>query len=345
MTDRRFFSYAGPFSLTELAAMVGAHLSNCADPSILIDDIMPLGSAGNSHLSFMENERYRESLAHSKAGACLISEIHASGAPADMVLLLTDRPRQNFARISQRFYPDEMPGPGLHATASIAASARVGKDCRIDAGAVVGENVSIGDGCWLGANCVIGDWVRIGPVTRIGSNASLSHCDIGARCFIYSGVRIGQPGFGFERDHAGVIKMPQLGRVVIEDDVEIGANSTVDRGSGPDTIIGRGTMIDNLVQIGHNVQIGKGCIIVSMVGIAGSTTVGDHVVIAGQSGVAGHLDIGNGVRIAARSGVTKNIKDGETVGGMPAVPIRDYRRQTAVIRSLVRQARQRLGKG
>ena len=262
-----------------------------------------------------------------------------------MALLLTDRPRRNFARISRNFYPEPFPKPGMDPLASISGSASVGAGCRIDAGAAIGANARIADDCWIGANAVIGDAVRIGPSTRIGTNASLSHCDIGARCYIYPGVCIGQPGFGFESDSAGIVKMPHLGRVIIEDDVEIGANCTVDRGVGPDTVIGQGTMIDNLVHIGHNVQIGKGCIIVAMVGIAGSAKLGDHVVIAAQSGITGHISVGSGVRVAARSGVTKDVRAGEIVAGMPAVPIHDYRRQTAMVRILARRGLNRVEKG
>jgi UDP-3-O-[3-hydroxymyristoyl] glucosamine N-acyltransferase len=254
-----------------------------------------------------------------------------------MILLITDRPRRNFARISRIFHPDRAVEPGIHDRAIVAASARVGAGCRIDAGAVLGERVVLGEGCWVGVNVVIDDAVTVGPATRIGAGASLSHCDVGERCVIYPGARIGQPGFGFEVDASGPIKMPQLGRVIIADDVEVGANTTIDRGAGPDTTIGRGTMIDNLVQIGHNVEIGAGCIIVAQVGIAGSTKIGDHVVLAGQVGVVGHLAIGDRVRVAAQSGVNKSVAEGDVVGGSPAVPIRDYRRQVAAIKALGRR--------
>jgi UDP-3-O-[3-hydroxymyristoyl] glucosamine N-acyltransferase len=176
---------------------------------------------------------------------------------------------------------------------------------------------------------VIGDGVTMDDDCVVGAGASISHTLIGARAYIYAGARIGQDGFGFASGPNGHLRIPQLGRVVIGNDVEIGANSTIDRGAGPDTVIGDGCMIDNLVQIGHNVQMGRGCVIVSQVGISGSTKLGDYVVIGGQTGLAGHLNIGSGVRIAAKSGVHSSIPAGLEMAGIPAVPVREWRRQIA----------------
>ena len=337
MADRRFFDYSGPFSLADIAERTGAQLRNCPDPALMINEIAALDSAVSGDISFLENRRYLAALAKTNASACFISEELAARAPDNIALLVTDRPRRSFARISRIFHPDDVGGPEIHASALIAASARVGADCRIEAGAVIGENAVIGERCWIGPNVVIGKAVCLGAAVQIGANASLSHCEIGARCLIYPGARIGQPGFGFEVDASGPIKMPQLGRVIIAEDVEVGANTTIDRGAGPDTTIGQGTMIDNLVQIGHNVEIGKGCIIVAQVGIAGSSKLGDYVVLAGQVGVAGHLTIGNGVQVAAQSGVNKTIAEGQRMGGSPTVPIRDYRRQVAAVKALGRR--------
>ena len=345
MADRRFFQYGGPFSLAELAVMIGASLERCPDPSVLIDDIGPISTAGPTDLTFLENSRYSKGLRDSRAGACLITANHADHAPPGMALLLTERPRRNFARLSQRFYPEPVPEPGVHPTASIAESVTLGPDCRVGPGVVIGANARIGARCFLEANTVIDDAVEIGPDTRIGANATLSHCIVGTRCYIYAGVTIGQCGFGFESDASGIIKMPHLGRVLVGDDVEIGANCTVDRGTGPDTTIGQGTMIDNLVHIGHNVHIGRGCIIAAMVGIAGSARLEDRVVIAGQSGVTGHVTVGAGVQVAARTGVTKDIGAGQRVAGMPAVPVRDFRRQIAMVRILARRGVNRVENG
>jgi UDP-3-O-[3-hydroxymyristoyl] glucosamine N-acyltransferase len=337
MADRRFFPYEGPFRLEEIAEMTGAELRNCPDSTQEITDVAALDKAGAGEISFLENRRYAGALEITQAAACFISEALVSRAPDNVALLVTDRPRRNFARISRLFYPEDKVRPEIHSSAVISDTARLGRGCRIEAGAVIGDDVEIGDGGWICANAVIGDAVTIGPATRVGANASLSHCDIGARCLIYPGARIGQPGFGFEVDESGPLKMPQLGRVLIADDVEVGANTTIDRGAGPDTIIGRGTMIDNLVQIGHNVEIGKGCIIVAQVGIAGSSKLGDHVVLAGQVGVAGHLTIGAGAQVAAQSGVNKEIAPGAKMGGSPTVPMRDFRRQVAAVKALGRR--------
>jgi UDP-3-O-[3-hydroxymyristoyl] glucosamine N-acyltransferase len=186
---------------------------------------------------------------------------------------------------------------------------------------------------------VIGASVVLGDDVRVGANATLSHCIVGSRVRIYTGVRIGQDGFGFAPDPDAPVKVPQLGRVIVGDDVEIGANTTIDRGAGPDTIIGSGTMIDNLVQIGHNVQIGRGCVLVSQVGISGSTRLGDYVMIGGQDGLTGHLTIGDGAKIGAQAGVLRDVKAGETVLGSPSMPIREFHYLTAYIRRLAAKHR------
>ncbi len=194
----------------------------------------------------------------------------------------------------------------------------------------------IGDGCWIEANAVIGEGVEIGAKTRIGIGASVSHAVIGDAVRLYPGVRVGQDGFGFAIDPAGHVKVPQLGRVIIEDHVEIGANSCIDRGAGPDTVIGAGAWIDNLVQIGHNVKIGRGCILIAQSGVAGSTVMEDYSVLAAQAGVAGHLRIGMGARIGAKAGVMKDVPAGEEQLGAPAVPVKEFMRQVVALKRLTK---------
>ena len=210
-------------------------------------------------------------------------------------------------------------------------------DCEIGPYVVIEAGARLGARCQIGAHTVIGQAVELGDDCRVGPHVTLSHCLIGARVVLHPGVRIGQPGFGFAPDREGSVKIPQLGRVVIGDDVDIGANTTIDRGSGHDTVIGPGTMIDNLVQIGHNVVLGRGCILAGQVGISGSTKLGDFVMAGGQAGLAGHLDIGSGARIAAKAGLMRDVASGETVCGIPAVPIASFMKQVAILQRLARK--------
>jgi UDP-3-O-[3-hydroxymyristoyl] glucosamine N-acyltransferase len=331
MADPRFFAAAGPFTLGQLAEIAGASLQPDADAGRLIRDVAPLETAAAEHVSFLDNRRYLDSFAASRAGVCVLAKANADRAPAGMALLLSEAPYLAFAKIARAFYPKPAVPAGIAPTATVEPSAVLGAGCRIDPGVVIGRSVQIGARCHIGPNVVIGDGVTMGDDCVVGAGASISHSLIGARAYIYAGARIGQDGFGFASGPNGHLRIPQLGRVVIGNDVEIGANSTIDRGAGPDTVIGDGCMIDNLVQIGHNVQMGRGCVIVSQVGISGSTKLGDYVVIGGQTGLAGHLNIGSGVRIAAKSGVHSNIPAGLEMAGIPAVPVREWRRQIARI--------------
>lgn len=334
MVDSRFHREAGPFTLGQIIEMTGAELHGGGDLARPFRDVGTLEGGGPEDVAFLENRRYADGFRSSKAGACLVAPAFADQAPDGMAVLVTALPRRNFAKLARLFHPPEAPTAGVHPAAVVDPSATLGDGVSVGPGAVVGAGAVLGEGAWIEANAVVGDAVGIGAGTRIGTGAVVSHAMIGARCFIYPGARIGQPGFGFEMDANGPFLVPQLGRVVIEDDVEVGANTTIDRGSNADTVIGRGSMIDNLVQIGHNVVLGRGCIIVAQVGISGSTRLGDRVVLGGQVGIAGHLEIGSDVQIAAMSGVNRSLPGGAVYGGAPAIPVREWRRQIAALKRL-----------
>ncbi len=335
MADPRFFQNAGPFSLDELAQVAGAEIVGAGDTARLFDDVMPLGEAGPEHISFLDNRRYREAFEQSRAGAALVHPDLADRAPDGMNCLVADDPYRAYAKVAAHFYPapaSELDAEAsVHDRATVDRTAVVGDGCRIEAGVVIGPGAEIGAGCHIGANTVVGPGVVIGRDGRIAANVTLQFCLIGERVMLHPGVQVGQRGFGFAPSAQGHLRVPQLGRVIIEDDVEIGSNTTVDRGTGPDTVIGAGSMIDNLVQIAHNVRLGRNCVVVSQVGISGSTEIGDFAMIGGQAGFAGHLKIGPGARVAAQAGVIRDVAPGAEVIGSPAKPTRQWWREVALL--------------
>lgn len=334
MADPRFFKKAGPFTLGQLAEITGAELQNAAAASTVMVDVAALQDAGADKVSFLDNKKYIGQFRETKAGACFVHPDLAAQAPAGTVCLTHKNPYKAYAMAAQAFYPAEKLPPITAPSAVVDASAKIGQGCHIGPNAVIGKNVVIGDGSVVGPNVVICDGVELGMGCDIGANVYLTHAILGRGVRIYPGAVIGRPGFGFAIDPAGFVSVPQLGRVIIEDGVEIGANATIDRGAGPDTIIGAGSRIDNLVQLGHNVQIGKACVIVAQTGISGSTKFGDFVMTGGQSGFAGHLTIGSGARIGAQSGVMRDVPPKSELMGTPAVPIKKFMRQVATLAKL-----------
>ncbi len=338
MPDLRFFHRAGPFPLRDIAALVGAEPLAPETGAVTIRDIGPLDQAGPEDISVFTDVRYRDALKPSRARAIMISRTLAHHATDPSRLLYVKDPRLAYALVGQLFYPLPELEPGIDPSARVHDSASIGSGTQIDAGAVIGRGVEIGARCHIGCNAVVGDHVRLGDECTVGSNSSISHALIGHRVGIETGVTIGSQGFGFVPGARGLTRMLQLGRVVIEDDVQIGANCAVDRGATGDTVIGAGTVIDNLVQIAHNVRLGKNCVICAQVGIAGSTVVGDGVMMGGQVGVVDHVNVGDGARIAAMSGVMRNVQPAAVLGGIPALPIKAWHRQTIGLARLFKSA-------
>jgi UDP-3-O-[3-hydroxymyristoyl] glucosamine N-acyltransferase len=331
--DRRFHAAAGPVTLAAIAAAAGG--SSAGDPARSFAGIAPLQSAGPEEVSFLDNRRYRDALRATRAGAVIVQPDMAQEVPAPSLAIVTDQPYLGWARVAALFHPPPAPLPGIHPTAVVAPDAEIGAGCEIGPYAVVGAGARIGAGCVLGPHAVVGPGCVLGRDCRIHAHASLHYTLAGDRVVLHPGARIGNEGFGFATTALGEhVTVPQLGRVVLGDGVEIGANSCVDRGSGHDTVLGPGTRLDNLVQIGHNVTTGRGCVIVAQVGIAGSTRLGDYVVLAAQAGLVGHIMIGDKARVGAQAGVMNDVPAGMDVVGSPAWPVRETLKAFARLRRL-----------
>lgn len=349
MVEPQFFPVATSLDFGEVAAISGVALPEGVDSARLVTGAAALEHAGPGDIAYMDNAKYTDALAATAAGLCLVSPRFAGRVPAGTTALISPAPYHAFAKVLARFFPAALkPGSvfgsqGVAPGAFVHATARLEDNVTVDPGAVVGPGAEIGSGTVIASHAVIGPQVRIGRDCAIGSGSTLQSALIGNRVIIHPGVRIGQDGFGFAMGPKGHMKVPQIGRVIIQDDVEIGANSCIDRGASRDTVIGEGTKIDNLVQIGHNCVIGRHCVIVSQVGIAGSSTLEDFVVLGGQVGLAGHLTVGTGAQVAAQSGVTGDIPRGARYGGSPAQPALNWARENALLKMLVAKRGKALG--
>jgi UDP-3-O-[3-hydroxymyristoyl] glucosamine N-acyltransferase len=341
MTKPLFFKHPVGLTVGEIAALTGAELRNGACLDHVITNIAPLDRAGPSDLAFLDTAKYAAALTSTQAGACLMTERFESQAPSGLSVLRAQEPYRAFVDVARKFYPNALRPSSLFGSkgvtpgAIVHPSAQIENGVSIDPGAVIGPRAAIGAGTVIGATAAIGPDVQIGRDCSIGPGASVIHALIGDNVILHPGCRIGQDGFRYRTGANGHTKVPQLGRVIIQDNVEIGAGTAIDRGASGDTVIGEGTKIDNLVHIAHNVTIGRHCIIAGQCGFAGSVTLGDHVILGGQVGIADHLTIGEGAMIGAKSGVMSNVPAGEKWFGFPAWPGREFLRATAALRKRV----------
>lgn len=348
MTQGTFFKRPSPVTLADLAALTGAQLADPLRADTTIAGAASLDRAGPGHLSFCENKKYTAQLEQTHAGACLVNERMEGSVPPHVAVLRVAEPYKAFVTAMRSLYPDTLrpaswfESTGVAPSAVVHSSAYLEDDVVVDPLAVIGPDVEIGSGTVVGAGAVIGAGVRIGRDCHIGANASVLCAFIGNDVIIHPGCRIGQDGFGYLMGAKGHQKVPQAGRVIIQNGVEIGAGCTIDRGALNDTIIGEGSKIDNLVQIGHNVVIGRNCVVVSQSGIAGSSTLGDGVVLAARIGVSDHAVIGDGAQIGARSSVVGEVPAGARWGGSPAKPIKQFFRELFEIERLGREGSAKL---
>ncbi|MCP4393087.1 MAG: UDP-3-O-(3-hydroxymyristoyl)glucosamine N-acyltransferase [Alphaproteobacteria bacterium] len=343
MTDFSFFKQPKRMSLADILDVTGAHIrAEDADKASFITfcGVGALDIAGKDEITFLEHKKYLSQLKESVAGACFVSPALAEEVAKYTLALIVDAPHLAYVKVAREFYPAyAMPGNVLfrekiHHSAVISDKAKIGSSSLIGANVFIGKGVEIGDDCIVEANAVIKENVKLGNNCKIGACASVGYCIMGDNVNIYPGVCIGQDGFGFIMSAQGHTKVPQLGRVIIGNDVEIGANTCVDRGASGDTVIGEGTKIDNMCQIAHNVKIGKHCVFASYAGISGSVEIGDFVIAGGNVGFKDHVKVGTGAQLAARTGVTRDIRAGEVVSGMPPFPIKEQMRQIAALKKL-----------
>ncbi len=324
------------FTLAELATLTGAESVEgaCAGP---VTGVAALAEATSADLSFLGNAKYADAVAASRAGAILVPVAFAGKPAAGQAFLRVANPSYALALfcgvLEARLWP--RPPAGIHATAVVAASAKVDASAHVGPLCVIGEGAIVASGAVLEARCYVGARASVGADCWLKPGVVVGdYCVLGARCRIQSGAVIGSDGFGYEPVNGEIRRIPQIGNVVLEDDVEVGANSTLDRARFSQTVVGRGTKIDNLVQIAHNVRIGRQCLITAQVGIAGSTTLGDHCVLGGQSGVAGHLTLGDRVKLGAQTGLFEDVPADGFMNGTPAVPFGLERRLVVLSRRL-----------
>lgn len=331
MIDNKFFKNKGPFTLSEIANICKAEIVDKSKSNLKIFEINTMYDAIDGEICFFYDKKSKEKATQIKSTACVTTEELSKFVKPEVVTLISDNPKLAYLNLIAEFYEEYKPTSSIAKTAIVDSSAKIGTNCFIGDYVVIGEDVAIGDNCTIEPNVTIARGCVIGNNCRIGANASVSYCVMGNDCYVYTGARIGADGFGFLTQQGKHKRILQLGKVVIGNDVEIGANTCIDRGALDDTIIGSGVKIDNLVQIAHGDKLGQGCIIVAQAGIAGSCTLGNYVVLGGQVGVADHLKIGDFAQVAGQSGIIQNVETNAVVMGCPAVPIKDFMRQASFL--------------
>ena len=335
--DARFFQRAGPFTLAHVAQTAGATHADPQAGACMMTAVAPLQTASATEISFFHNRKYLAELAATRAGAVIVTAEFADRVPAGTHALTVADAQAGWARAAALFHPLPPIRPGIHPSAVVDPGATVDASAEIGPLAVIGAGAHIAESCRIGPGAVIGEGVVMGAHCRVGPLASISHAILGQRVYVYPGARIGQEGYGFAITPQGFVTVPQLGLVIVGDDVEIGANTCVDRGAAQDTVIGAGSRLDNLVQIGHNVRMGRCCVVAGQAGMSGSVVLEDFVQVAAQAGMAGHLRIGARARIGAQAGIMSDVAAGSDVIGSPAMPVREFFRNVAVLRRLARR--------
>lgn len=342
MSEPLFLRESGGLTLDEIVALTGATMAAGNAGGRRVVNVAPLDRASPHDIAFFDNKNFARDAAATHAAVCLTRADLAALLPARTTALIVREPFRAFVQVSRALFPDSlrpisMVPAGATAGAHIDETARLESGATVEPGAVIGAGAEIGSGTVIGASAVIGSGVRIGRDCSIGASAVISNSLIGDRVIIHPGCKIGQDGFGYVMGGAGHLKVPQIGRVIIQDDVEIGAGTTVDRGAIRDTVIGEGTKIDNLVQIGHNVSIGRHCVLVAFTGISGSATLEDFVAMGARAGAIPNVTIGEGSQIAASSNVATDVPPGSRWGGSPAKPMRHWLREIKMVERMARQ--------
>jgi UDP-3-O-[3-hydroxymyristoyl] glucosamine N-acyltransferase len=347
VTEYSFFAHAADLSVADIAALTGAEPCEGADLSRRLTGIAPVDRAGADDLTFVAEAKFAAALKSTQAGAVLTSDRFLRHAPDGVTVLRARKPYDAFVTVARKIYSNALRPTSAFGTKGVAPgavvhpSAELAPDVTVDPFAVIGPFAKIGSGTLIGAHVVIGEHVRVGSDCAIGAHCTITHAHLGDRVVIHPGCNIGQDGFGYVSSDEGHVKIPQVGRVVIHGDVEIGSGTRIDRGGMRDTVIGEGTKIDNLCQIGHNCIVGRHCIIVAQSGLSGSVTIEDFVVLGPRTGIIPHITVGKGATLASRSTVYDNVPAGEVWGGFPAKPKLQWMREVVALQKMAAEGRKK----